>query len=519
MSVRADDLAGERAEALADLRAEHRAADLAHHAEQRAGHRRCISSGTRRRHGARPTRSATGSTSACHAGRVASTHSARLQATRRVPPEGSAVASSSQRSASRTASSTARALAAPTASGRRPRPRPSGGRCRLARSQFTGPPSYESSWPSRCERGAQVGRACRRTCRERVRRHRRRPAGSCTPVVVVARGGPNPKGRSLTVHLGQDGGRHGRTRSHGSGLPGTQTGQHHHHGSRGGAAWPASGSGSLWAQPARPVVAVPAPGRHRPCARGPARRSAGRRRGGRDRRPARRPAGVRWRLADVCDPALVERDRRRRRRSCTRSSPDSRRPDRGRSPPRRAQRWQRRRGRRTVLTAAAAARRCRGWCWSPARWCTARPPTTRCRSDEDAALAGRRRRAGRSPRCWRWRRSRERRPAAHPGLRVTVLRPAVLVGPGADSAVDPPLRGAAAAGRAGLGAALAVLPRRRPRSALELAAIGVPRGRGQRRQRGLARPRTSRAGQRHAPDRAARRGSRSGRRSGCTGSA
>ena len=59
---------------------------------------------------ARPTRSATGSTSSFHTGRVASTHSARLHATADPAPDGSDVASSSHRSARRTASSTCGAL-------------------------------------------------------------------------------------------------------------------------------------------------------------------------------------------------------------------------------------------------------------------------------------------------------------------------------------------------------------------------------------------------------------------------
>ena len=69
----------------------------------------CISSGSTSPMAA-PTRSATGSTSSFHTGRVASTHSARLHATAEPAPDGSDVASSSHRSARRTASSTAVAL-------------------------------------------------------------------------------------------------------------------------------------------------------------------------------------------------------------------------------------------------------------------------------------------------------------------------------------------------------------------------------------------------------------------------
>lgn len=100
---------------------------------------------------AAPTRSATGSTSSCQTGRVASTHSARLHATEVLAPEGSAVTPSSQWSARRTASSTACRSAAPTLASLVPSAVPWATVWRaicLAMSQFTGPPSYESIWPS-----------------------------------------------------------------------------------------------------------------------------------------------------------------------------------------------------------------------------------------------------------------------------------------------------------------------------------------------------------------------------------
>ena len=93
---------------------------------------------------AAPTRSATGSTSSFHAGRVASTHSARLHATAEPAPDGSDVASSSHRSASRTASSTAVRSAGPTLASLVPSAVPWETVWRaicLAMSQFTGPPS------------------------------------------------------------------------------------------------------------------------------------------------------------------------------------------------------------------------------------------------------------------------------------------------------------------------------------------------------------------------------------------
>lgn len=103
----------------------------------------CISSG-RTSPIAAPTRSATGSTSCCHAGSVASTHSARLHATAVFAPEGSEVTWSSHRSARRTASSTADFSAGPTLASLVPSAVPWATTWRaicLAMSQFTGPPS------------------------------------------------------------------------------------------------------------------------------------------------------------------------------------------------------------------------------------------------------------------------------------------------------------------------------------------------------------------------------------------
>ncbi len=103
----------------------------------------CISSG-RTSPMAAPTRSATGSTSSCHAGRVASTHSARDQATAEPAPDGRDVTSSSHRSARRTASSTAVRSALPTLASLTPSGVPWATVWRaicLAMSQFTGPPS------------------------------------------------------------------------------------------------------------------------------------------------------------------------------------------------------------------------------------------------------------------------------------------------------------------------------------------------------------------------------------------
>ena len=103
----------------------------------------CISSG-RTSPIAVPTRSATGSTSSCQAGRVASTHSARLHATAEPEPEGSEVTSSSHRSARRTASCTADRSAGPTLASLTPSEVPWDTVWRaicLAMSQFTGPPS------------------------------------------------------------------------------------------------------------------------------------------------------------------------------------------------------------------------------------------------------------------------------------------------------------------------------------------------------------------------------------------
>ncbi len=103
----------------------------------------CISSGSTLPMAA-PTRSATGSTSSFHTGRVASTHSARLHATAVVAPEGSEVTPSSQWSARRTASSTADFSATPTLVSFTPSAVPCATVWRamsLAMSQFTGPPS------------------------------------------------------------------------------------------------------------------------------------------------------------------------------------------------------------------------------------------------------------------------------------------------------------------------------------------------------------------------------------------
>lgn len=111
----------------------------------------CISSGSTPPM-ALPTRSATGSTRSFQTGRVASIHSARLQATAEAAPEGNSVEESSQRSARRIASATADRSAVLT---ERSLFLPSAGSattvCRamsLARSQFTGPPSKDSIWPS-----------------------------------------------------------------------------------------------------------------------------------------------------------------------------------------------------------------------------------------------------------------------------------------------------------------------------------------------------------------------------------
>lgn len=103
----------------------------------------CISSG-RTSPMARPTRSATGSTSCCQAGRDASTHSARLQATVETEPEGSDVTPSSQWSARRSASSTEDRSAGPTLASLLPSVVPCDTVWRaicLAMSQLTGPPS------------------------------------------------------------------------------------------------------------------------------------------------------------------------------------------------------------------------------------------------------------------------------------------------------------------------------------------------------------------------------------------
>ncbi len=111
----------------------------------------CISSGSTPPM-ALPTRSATGSTRSFQTGRVASIHSARLHATAVPAPEGNSVEESSHRSASRTASATAERSAALT---ERSLLFPSTGSATtvwramsLASSQFTGPPSKDSIWPS-----------------------------------------------------------------------------------------------------------------------------------------------------------------------------------------------------------------------------------------------------------------------------------------------------------------------------------------------------------------------------------
>ena len=93
------------------------------------------------------------------------------------------------------------------------------------------------------------------------------------------------------------------------------------------------------------------------------------------------------------------------------------------------------------LRRAAATTRCR---WPRTRRC-ARCPTAACSRD----LLEIERLAAQAPR-------------SHPGLQVTVLRPADGGRARHRQRADPALRGAAAAGRARLAAALAVLPRRRP---------------------------------------------------------
>ena len=216
---------------------------------------------------------------------------------------------------------------------------------------------------------------------------------------------------------------------------------------------------------------------------------------------------------DVRDPALVDPAVPRRR---------------PRAPRRRRRRWtddpaSRRernvRGTQTVLTAAAAAGVRRvvllhlrdGLRRAARQPGAAAPRTRRCGPCPTAALRrgpARDRAAGRA-----------RRRARHPGLQVTVVRPAALVGPGIDTLVT----------RHFEAPRLLVVRDTPPRwqfchvddlvAALELAALGQVTGAVTRRLRRLARPGRGRAHQRAAAHRAARRRSRSAPPSGCTGSA
>ena len=103
-----------------------------------------------------------------------------------------------------------------------------------------------------------------------------------------------------------------------------------------------------------------------------------------------------------------------------------------------------------------------GWCCARRPWSTARCADNPLPLSEDAPL-----RAvpdGGLVSDWlEVERLGAQAPRSHPGLQVTVVRPATVVGPGHRQPADPALRGPAAAGRARLLAALAVLPRRRPR--------------------------------------------------------
>ena len=142
---------------------------------------------------AAPTRSATGSTSSFHTGRVASTHSARLQATAEPAPEGSDVTPSSHRSARRTASSTAERSAGPTLASLVPSAVPCGDG--LAGDLLGHVPVH---------RAALVARASGRAA------GRRRPGrwGSCEPNIAAnglsAPGPPAPAAETERVRPGPD---------------------------------------------------------------------------------------------------------------------------------------------------------------------------------------------------------------------------------------------------------------------------------------------------------------------------
>ena len=163
-------------------------------------------------------------------------------------------------------------------------------------------------------------------------------------------------------------------------------------------------------------------------------------------------AGVTWRLADVRDPALAGRLTGVDVLVHTDVEP-------GADSDHRARRAFNVRAAQTVLTAAAAGRvgqrdpgDQRDGLRRPRR-------TTRCRwrsrrrlgADSDGSVAGDLLEIEQLARAL---------PRTHPGLTVTVVRPAALVGDGVDTAGRQAFRGGPAADGQGLRAALAVLPHR-----------------------------------------------------------
>ena len=191
--------------------------------------------------------------------------------------------------------------------------------------------------------------------------------------------------------------------------------------------------------------------------------------------------GVTWRVLDVCDPALAGRFGKVDAivHLDVDTSVDSRRDERpGRNV----------RGTQTVITAAAATGVRRVVLVTSAMVYGALPDNP-VPLDEDAPLRALPDGSFVSD-LLEIERLARRAPLSHPGLSVTVLRPATVVGPGHRQRPDPPLRGAAAAGRARLAAPLAVLPRRRP-------GLGARAGRAR-----AGRPAWSRSGARAAMEQA-----------------
>ena len=159
--------------------------------------------------------------------------------------------------------------------------------------------------------------------------------------------------------------------------------------------------------------------------------------------------GVTWRVLDVRNPLLAERlagvdvvvhvdidmsvdaDPEARTSQC---------------PGHANRRDRRRRGRRRPRGAAVQCDGVRRECGQPRA------------AARGLAAAGHARRSACSPTCSRSSASVRGAPRSHPGITVTMVRPAIIVGAGADTLLHPSLRGTPAAGAPRVTSTLAVLP-------------------------------------------------------------